>query len=427
MGDTSEATDEVKGDRSDPAPSPFLPLPHSPSLMPKLTLSDLDLQNGQRVLVRVDFNVPLSNGEVGDDTRIRAALPTIRQITEAGAVAVLMSHLGRPKGEPDPELSLRPVAEHLSDLLDADVRFVEETVGEKAEQAVEQAEAGDVVLLENTRFQPGEKKNDDAFAKKLAALADVYVNDAFGAAHRAHASTEGVTRHVEKAAMGLLIAKEVEALSRLLERPEKPFVAALGGAKVSDKLGVIEALLGKVDGLLIGGAMSYTFLKALGEEVGASRAEDDRLEEAKNLYDRADGRIQLPSDHVVADELSESAEAETVSGAIPEGKMGLDIGPETMEAYREALQGAQTVVWNGPMGVFEIEPFAEGTRRMAEALAEATEAGAYTVVGGGDSVAAITESGFADRISHVSTGGGAMLEFLEGKTLPGIAALTDAS
>ncbi|MGI9176213.1 MAG: phosphoglycerate kinase [Rhodothermales bacterium] len=391
----------------------------------KLTLDDLDL-SGQRVLVRVDFNVPLDDsGDVTDDTRIRAALPTIRAITERGGKAILMSHLGRPKGEADPKYSLAPVAAHLEELLGSDVRFAETTVGEQAEKAVQDLPEGGVLLLENTRFNAGETKNDDGLAADLAKLADVYVNDAFGSAHRAHASTEGVTRHVEKAAMGYLLAREVDYLGKLLEAPEHPYVAVLGGAKVSDKIGVIEALLDRVDSLLIGGAMSYTFLKALGHEVGASRVEEDKLDVAKDLYERADGKIKLPSDHVAAETFANDAEHRTVQGDIPEGLMGLDIGPETIRTYRETLLEAKTIVWNGPMGVFEMPNFAKGTFAIAETLAEATDRGALTVVGGGDSVAAITQAGYEDDVSHVSTGGGAMLEFLEGKTLPGVAALTE--
>ena len=392
--------------------------------MPKLPLDDLDLQ-GQRVLVRIDFNVPLTDGGVGDDTRIRAALPTIRAITEAGGKAILMSHLGRPKGKADPQYSLKPVAEHLGELLEADVRFVGETVGEQAKRAVDALPEGGVLLLENTRFNGGETKNDDAFAKELAALADVYVNDAFGSAHRAHASTEGVTRHVERAAMGHLLQREVAYLGKLLEAPERPYVAVLGGAKVSDKIGVIEALLGRVDSLLIGGAMSYTFLKALGHDVGRSRVEDDKLGDAKALFERADGKIELPSDHVVAEAFDNDAPHRTVQGDIPAEMMGLDIGPETTRAYRERLLEAKTIVWNGPMGVFEMSNFSKGTFAIAETLAEATDRDALTVVGGGDSVAAITQAGYEDDVSHVSTGGGAMLEFLEGKTLPGVAALSE--
>lgn len=413
-----------------PVRTPIPSNPQTPKLMDKLTLDDLDLRRGLRVLVRVDFNVPLETNEdgakvVGDDTRIRAALPTIHALTDAGTKAILMSHLGRPKGAPDPELSLAPVASHLEGLLDVPVRFVDATVGEKVKAAIEEMPEGSVLLLENTRFDSGEKANDEDFARKLARLADVYVNDAFGAAHRAHASTEGTAHHVEQAAMGHLMQREVQALSKLLEAPDEPFAAILGGAKVSDKLGVIEALLGRVDHLLIGGAMSYTFLKALGHDVGTSLVEEDRLDEARTLYDRAEGKITLPTDHIAAEALSRDAEPHTVDGNISDGFMGLDIGPDTRETYRSAILDAQTVVWNGPMGVFEIDAFSEGTYAVAEALAEATDNGAFTVVGGGDSVSAVNRSGQANHLSHVSTGGGAMLEFLEGKTLPGIAALTD--
>lgn len=398
--------------------------------MNKLTLDDLDL-SGRRVLVRVDFNVPLHEGKgparVADDTRIRAALPTIRAITEAGGKAILLSHLGRPKGSLDPQFSLAPVAEHLRSLLDAPVAFAPSLEPEAVQEIVAALQPGGVLLLENTRFLPGETKNDEALARRFAALADVYVNDAFGSAHRAHASTEGVAHHVRQAAMGFLLQREVEYLSRLLDAPEHPFVAVLGGAKVSDKIGVIKNLLARVDAVLVGGAMSYTFLKALGHGVGSSRVEEDRLDEARTLFEEAGGKILLPSDHVVAQAFDNDAPHRTVAGDIPEGWMGLDIGPETIRAYRERLLGARTIVWNGPMGVFEMPSYSQGTFAIAEALAEATEAGALTVVGGGDSVAAVNQAGFDERISHVSTGGGAMLEFLEGLTLPGVAALTDRS
>lgn len=399
------------------------------STLRKLTIDDLDVK-GKRVLVRVDFNVPLKEDEQGnlvvaDDTRIREALPTIRALMQAGAKVILMSHLGRPKGQPDPKYSLAPVARRLEELLGVRVRFVSNIVGEAVRQAINSMPEGGVILLENTRFHPGETKNDPELARQLAELADVYVNDAFGSAHRAHASTEGVAHYVKQAAMGYLMKREVEYLSRLLENPEHPFVAILGGAKVSDKIGVIKNLLPRVDRLLIGGAMSYTFLKALGHNVGASRVEEDRLEEARQLYEEAQGKILLPVDHVVAPEFSNEAPAQVVEGDIPDGLMGLDIGPKTIERYREEILQARTVVWNGPMGVFEMPNFAKGTFAIAEALAEATDRGALTVVGGGDSVAAITQAGYADRVSHVSTGGGAMLEFLEGKELPGLIALTD--
>ncbi|MEX0600817.1 MAG: phosphoglycerate kinase [Rhodothermales bacterium] len=392
--------------------------------MTKLTLNDVDVR-GKRVLVRVDFNVPLQDGVVGDDTRIRAALPTIRHIIERDGKVILMSHLGRPKGEPDAALTLAPVAKHLENVLGERVRFVSNITGPAVQEAVAELPDGGVILLENTRFHPGEKKNDPAFAAELASLADIYVNDAFGAAHRAHASTEGVAHQVEQAAMGLLLEKEIEYLSKLLEAPEAPYVAVLGGAKVSDKIGIIQNLLDRVDAVLIGGAMSYTFLKALGHGVGDSLVEEDKLDVAKELYERAGGKIKLPSDHVAASAFENDAEHGTVEGDIPQGEMGLDIGAGSLETYRGLIESARTVVWNGPMGVFEMENFSKGTFAIAEALAAATDNGALTVVGGGDSVAAITEAGYEDRVSHVSTGGGAMLEFLEGKTLPGIAALSE--
>ena len=385
-------------------------------------LADLALR-GRRVLVRVDFNVPMDGAAITDDTRIRAALPTVRAITEAGGKAVLMSHLGRPKGGPDPKYSLRPVADHLAGLLGAPVAFSEATTGDAAKAAVDALPEGGVLVLENTRFLPGEEANDEGVSKALAALADVYVNDAFGSAHRAHASTEGVTRFVGEVAVGHLMQKEVDYLSRLLESPERPFVALLGGAKVSDKIAVIENLLTRCDTLLIGGAMAYTLLQAKGVATGTSRVEADKLDLARDLVARAGDRIVLPEDHVVADRFAADAAAKTVEGAIPDGWMGLDIGPKTVAHYRDVILGAKTVVWNGPMGVFEMDAFAAGTRAMAEALAEATDRGALTVVGGGDSVAAVTESGLDGRLRHVSTGGGAMLEFLEGQTLPGVAAL----
>jgi phosphoglycerate kinase len=397
--------------------------------MAKLTLDDLDLK-GRRVLARVDFNVPLEEAPGGsrtitDDTRVRAALPTIRAITDAGGKAILMSHLGRPKGSPDPAYSLRPVADHLATLIDAPVVFSEATVGDAAKQAIDDAPDGAVVLLENTRFHAGETKNDADFSRQLAALGDVYVDDAFGAAHRAHASTVGVTEYVDQSAMGYLLQREVETLGDALEDPDRPFVAVLGGAKVSDKIGVIRALLGKVDRLLIGGAMSYTFLKGLGHDTGDSKVEADRTDEAFELYDGARDKIVLPEDHVVADAFANDAKRRVVEGEIDEG-MALDIGPTTREQYRNILLDAKTIIWNGPMGVFEMENFAAGTLAVAEAVVEATrENGALSIVGGGDSVAAITQAGYADDVSHVSTGGGAMLEFLEGETLPGVAALSD--
>lgn len=398
--------------------------------MSKLTLDSVDVR-GKRVLIRVDFNVPLESGEdgsptVADDTRIRAALPTIRHVLDNGGKAILISHLGRPGGQPSPDLSLAAVADHLGTLIDERVRFSSNTVGETVEEVVNGMSEGSVILLENTRFDPGEKANDDDFAESLAALADVYVNDAFGAAHRAHASTAGVAKFVDVAVMGRLIEDELEALAKVRDNPDRPLVAILGGAKVSDKVGTMRALSDTADHLLVGGAMSYTFLKALGREVGESRVEADRLETAESLYEAADGRIVLPSDHVVAKSMDEDADASVVDDGIPEDLMGLDIGPATVETYREAISEAAMIVWNGPMGVFEVDQFAKGTMSIAEAVADATDDGAFSVVGGGDSVSALARSGFTDRISHVSTGGGAMLTFLEGADLPGIEALSDA-
>ena len=393
-------------------------------------LSDLDLQ-GKRVLVRVDFNVPLEDGRITDDTRIREALPTLRHILDAGGTPVLMSHLGRPKNGPEARFSLAPVAAHLQDVLGRPVTFCASTVGDEAAACVAACPPGGVVLLENTRFLAGETKNDEGLARQMAALADVYVSDAFGSVHRAHASTEGVARFAKETAAGLLLERELDVLGRAVGDPARPFVAVLGGAKVSDKLGVIEALLAKADRLLIGGAMSYTFLRAQGVATGTSLVEEDRLDWARGVLQKAGDRLLLPTDHVVADRLAENPEGEreanatpsTVEGAIPEGQMGLDIGPETRRRYADAVREAKTVVWNGPMGVFEIDAFAGGTRAVAQALAEATAGGALTVVGGGDSVAAINEAGLADRVSHVSTGGGAMLELVEGRALPGVEVL----
>ena len=391
-------------------------------------LHDLDLA-GKRVLVRVDFNVPLDEDASGarrvtDDTRIRGALPTVQAILARGGRPILMSHLGRPKGGPDPALSLRPVAEHLDGLLDAPVVFCDATVGEAAERCVAAAPEGAVVLLENTRFLPGETRNDPALARQLAALGDVYVSDAFGAVHRAHASTEGAAGLLGARAAGLLVEREVAFLKKALEAPDRPFVAVLGGAKVSDKLGVIEALLEKADQVLVGGAMAYTFLAGLGHSTGDSLVEEDRTEEAFRLAERVGTRLLLPTDHVVADRFAADAATRVVEGEIPDGWMGVDIGPATRARYATVIEDAATVLWNGPMGVFEMAPFAEGTVAVAHALAEATRrGGALTVVGGGDSVAALNEAGLADAVSHVSTGGGAMLEYVEGKTLPGLAVL----
>lgn len=392
--------------------------------MTKLTLDDLDV-HGKRVLVRVDFNVPLrEHGSqdlvVSDDTRIRAALPTIKTILQRGGRAILMSHLGRPKGRPDTRFSLVPVASHLERMLGENVQFLPK-IGDLAAGATENR----VVLLENTRFSPGEKSNDPEFAARLARLGDVFVNDAFGTAHRAHASNAGITRHLTQAAAGYLLEREITILGHALAAPEAPFVAVLGGAKVSDKMGVITNLLDKVDALLIGGAMSYTFLKATGSPVGASLVETDRLGEANGMLRTSKGKLQLPEDHIVADAFDNNARTKTASSAIPEGWMGLDIGPATRAAYGRIIRGARTVVWNGPMGVFEMPAFAAGTQAMAEALVATTNAGGLTIVGGGDSVAAVKQGGYADAVTHVSTGGGAMLAFLEGRELPGLAALTE--
>ena len=380
---------------------------------------------GKKAFIRVDFNVPIKNGQITDDTRIRASLPTIRYVVEQGGTAILASHLGRPKGKPNPEYSLRPVAARLAELVGRPVLFADDCVGEPARQAIAKAGAGGVVLLENLRFHTEEEKDDAAFAKELAALADVYVNDAFGSAHRAHASTEGIVHHVKETAAGLLMAKEVEYLGGVLEHPDRPFVAILGGAKVSDKLEVIENLIPRVDALLIGGAMAYTFFKARGLAVGKSLVEADLLDTAKDVERRAKERglrLELPTDHVVAPKLEAGAPAETlaVGDAAIGDRMGLDIGPATVKTYREVIAGAKTVIWNGPMGVFEIDAFANGTLEVARAVAAVK---GTTVIGGGDSIAAVAKAGVTDKITHISTGGGASLEFLGGRKLPGVEAL----
>ena len=393
--------------------------------MNKRSITDLDLK-GRRVLMRVDFNVPIKNGAIKDDTRIRASLPSIEYALEQGArVVVLCSHLGRPKGKPSAELSLKPVADRLSALLGKPVAFADDCVGEPARKAVASAPDGGVVLLENLRFHAEEEKNDSAFAAQLAALADVYVNDAFGSAHRAHASTEGVVHHVKDSAAGLLMAAEIDHLGRVLHQPDRPFVAILGGAKVSDKLEVIENLIPRVDALLIGGAMAYTFFKARNVPVGKSLVEPELLEAAREIDARAKARglrLELPSDHVVAPKLEAGAPAETLAVGDPAigDRMGLDIGPKTIDTYRSVIAGAKTVIWNGPMGVFEIDAFAKGTVAVAEAVASVK---GTTVIGGGDSIAAVAKAGVTDRITHISTGGGASLEFLGGRELPGVAAL----
>ena len=392
--------------------------------MNKRSARDLDVR-GKRVLVRVDFNVPVKDGQVTDDTRIQRALPTIRHILSEGGRPILISHLGRPKGEPEPEYAMDPVAERLEELLGEPVLKLDAAVGPEVEKELDNWDGRGVVLLENSRFYPGETKNDPEFSEQLASLADLYVDDAFGAAHRAHATTVGVAERLPAAA-GLLLEEEMDYLDGVLENPERPFVAILGGAKVSDKLGVIESLLEVADTLLIGGAMCFTFFKAQGYEVGDSLVEDDYLEEARRLMDEAGDKLVLPADVVVADRMEEDAESETVGvDNIPPYKMGLDIGPRTVELFEEHISGAKTIFWNGPMGVFEIEAFAKGTEGVARAVAAASAEGTTSVIGGGDSVAAVRKLGLEDRMSHISTGGGASLEYVEGKELPGVAALPE--
>jgi len=395
--------------------------------VPKLVVDQLDL-SGKRVFLRADFNVPLEGARVTDDTRITAVLPTLRCCLEKGASLVLASHLGRPKGKPDPKYSLRPVAERLEAQLGRPVPLLADCVGPEVEERARAMQPGEVLLLENLRYHAGEEANDEAFARSLAALADVYVDDAFAAAHRAHASIEAITRFLKPAAAGLLMARELAALARIFDRPERPRWAVLGGAKVSDKLGLVEHLLARVDGLLIGGGMAYTFLKSLGHGIGRSLLEPDRVEAARAVLEQGRGRsipVRLPVDVVVAPGIDAEGGLRTVGiREIPEDLMGLDIGPATVTQFATALKGARTIIWNGPMGVFEKERFAAGTLGVARAVADS---GAFSVIGGGDTIAAVHQAGVMDKIGYVSTAGGAFLEFLEGRVLPGVAALDDAA
>ena len=394
--------------------------------MAKLSIKDLDLK-GKKVFIRVDFNVPIKEGKIKDDTRVRASLPTITYALEQGATVILASHLGRPKGGPNPEFSLAPVAARLGELLGREVVFAGDCIGQPAQDAIAKAGNPGVVVLENVRFHKEEEKNEDGFAAQLGALADLYVNDAFGSAHRAHASTEGIVRHVKQAAAGFLMADEVGYMGKALENPDRPFVAILGGAKVSDKLEVIQNLLGKVDALVIGGAMAYTFFASRGVPVGKSLVEAELLDAARDIEKKAAERkisLELPIDHVVAEKLEAGVPTETLAVGDPAigDRMGLDIGPKTAARYAEVIGKAKTVVWNGPMGVFEIDAFAAGTNAVAAAVAGVQ---GITIIGGGDSISAVKKAGVADKISHISTGGGASLEFLGGRTLPGVAALPE--
>jgi phosphoglycerate kinase len=395
----------------------------------KLTIDDIDL-NGKRALVRVDFNVPIEGGKVTDDTRLVASFPTIQKLIQSHAKVILMSHLGRPKGGPDPKYSLRPVAERLSKLMGILVQFADDCIGPAAQNAVKKLSNGEILLLENLRFHPEEEKNEPKFAKELASLGDIYINDAFGSAHRAHASTEGVTRHIQPSVAGYLMKKELDYLGMALEDPVRPFVAILGGAKISGKIEVISNLLDKVDALLIGGGMAFTFFKAKGLNVGKSLLEEDKINEASNVMLLAESRksdLVLPIDVIVTTDLNDpNAPSEIVGAAGLKGdKIGVDIGPRTVDVFIEHIASAGTVIWNGPMGVFENPRYASGTFAIAKGLADATDRGCITIVGGGDSAAAVAKAGLTDKMSHVSTGGGASLEFLEGKKLPGVAALTN--
>jgi phosphoglycerate kinase len=400
--------------------------------MNKLTIEDLSKAGelkGKRVLVRVDFNVPMSKeseGVITDDKRIVESLPTIKKIISEGGRAILISHMGRPKGEKNLKYSLRPVAEHLSMLLDKPVLFADDCIGESTEAIVNDLQDGDVLLLENLRFYNEEEKNNEEFAKKLSSYGDVYVNDAFGTAHRAHASTEGVTKFIIRCAAGYLMEKEIDYLSKAVSNPVHPYTAILGGSKISGKIDVIKNMLGKADRILIGGGMIFTFYKAMGYEIGKSLLEEDKVDLAKELIKEAGGKLVLPADVVAADKFENDAVYSVVAAnAIPADKIGMDIGPDTISKFREIILNSKTVVWNGPMGVFEMDNFAKGTFDVAKALAEATKKGAITVIGGGDSAAAVAKAGLEHEVSHVSTGGGASLEFLEGKTLPGVEALSN--
>lgn len=395
--------------------------------MNKLSIKDLELEK-KRVFIRVDFNVPIQKGKVADDTRINSALPSIKYACENGAKVILASHLGRPKGEREDRFSLKPVADRLSEILDAEIDLAADCIGDEVSNKVSAMKNGDVLLLENVRFHPGEKSNDETFAKQLAGNADVYVNDAFGTAHRAHASTAGITKFVDKCAAGFLLERELEVLGKVLESPERPFVAILGGAKVSDKIPVIKSLIEKkVNKLLIGGAMQYTFFKAMGYTIGKSLCEDDMMPtalEVKNLAEEAGIELMLPTDHKTVDSFDPLNSMRVMPVDFTNtGLVGLDIGQETAIIFEKALADAKTIIWNGPMGMFEEKPFDTGTIAIAEAVAKATENGAFSVVGGGDSVSAINQAGLADKISHISTGGGAALEFLSGQELPGVSSL----
>ena len=391
----------------------------------KKSIKDVNVK-GKRVFVRVDFNVPMNDGKVSDDTRIRAAIPTIEYLVEQEAKVILASHLGRPKGEVNEDMRLTAAGERLAQLMGKPVKKLDESIGESVEAAVNEMQEGEIVLLENVRFHKGEEKNDEALSKEFAKLADVYVNDAFGAAHRAHATTEGIAKHVETAVAGFLMQKELDVLGKALSSPERPFTAIIGGAKVKDKIGVIENLLEKVDHLIIGGGLAFTFVKAMGHDIGKSLLEEDKIELAKSYIEKAKANgveLHMPIDAVVANEFSNDAEIATVDiDAIPADMMGLDIGPKTAEKYAEVIKASKLIIWNGPMGVFEMDKFANGTKTVAEAMAQ-TEG--YTVIGGGDSAAAVEKFEVAEKMDHVSTGGGASLELMEGKELPGIIALND--